>query len=66
MTYRKSLLSIYLDDESGATAIEYGLIAALLALGIIAGASAIGGSINDLFGDVDGEISQAFGSDGGP
>ena len=35
------LLSRFYKDESGATAIEYGLIAALIALAIIAGATAI-------------------------
>jgi len=34
-----SLLKIFLRDESGATAIEYGLIAGIMALAIIAGAS---------------------------
>ncbi len=60
MTHQKSLLSKYLENESGATAIEYGLIAALIGIAIVAGAAALGGSINGLFGDVDGEISKAF------
>ncbi|MBS9719247.1 Flp family type IVb pilin [Tianweitania sp. BSSL-BM11] len=36
-------------DESGATAIEYGLIAALIALAIIAGATTLGNSLNNQF-----------------
>ena len=36
-------------DEAGATAIEYGLIAALIALAIITGAGALGNSINAKF-----------------
>ncbi|MER9295091.1 Flp family type IVb pilin [Mesorhizobium sp. M0621] len=36
-------------DESGATAIEYGLIAALIALAIITGAGAVGNSLNGIF-----------------
>lgn len=36
------LLSRFYKDESGATAIEYGLIAALIALAIITGATAVG------------------------
>jgi len=32
----------FLDDETGATAIEYGLIAALIAIGIIGGARMLG------------------------
>jgi len=55
------IFKLYLNDEEGATAIEYGLIAALIAVGIIVGAKAMGGSINDMFGDVDGELGTAFG-----
>ncbi len=39
-------------DEEGATAIEYGLLASLIALSIVGGATALGGSINDLFNTV--------------
>jgi pilus assembly protein Flp/PilA len=39
-------------DEEGATAIEYGLLASLIALAIVGGATALGGSINDLFNSV--------------
>jgi pilus assembly protein Flp/PilA len=39
----------FLNDESGATAIEYGLIAALIAVGIILAATALGGSLSGLF-----------------
>ena len=39
----------FMNDESGATAIEYGLIAALIAVGIIAAATTLGGSLSDLF-----------------
>ncbi|QKC83469.1 Flp family type IVb pilin [Mesorhizobium sp. NZP2077] len=42
-------ISRYIRDESGATAIEYGLIAALIALAIITGAGALGNSINAKF-----------------
>ncbi|MGA1343672.1 MAG: Flp family type IVb pilin, partial [Hyphomonas sp.] len=38
-----------LKDESGATAIEYGLIAALIAVAIIGGVTALGTSANDTF-----------------
>ena len=43
------MLRIFLKDEKGATAIEYGLIAALIALGLIAGATAVGESLNAKF-----------------
>jgi len=36
-------------DESGATAIEYGLIAALIAVAIISGATLVGGSLKTTF-----------------
>jgi pilus assembly protein Flp/PilA len=39
----------FVKDESGATAIEYGLIAALIALAIMLGAGALGTSLNDKF-----------------
>ncbi|WLS03882.1 Flp family type IVb pilin [Shinella oryzae] len=36
-------------DESGATAIEYGLIAALISVALIAGATSLGGTLNNTF-----------------
>jgi pilus assembly protein Flp/PilA len=39
----------FIEEENGVTAIEYGLIAALVAVAIIAGASALGTGLNDLF-----------------
>jgi pilus assembly protein Flp/PilA len=42
-------VSRFIRDESGATAIEYGLIAALIALAIITGAGALGNAINGKF-----------------
>ena len=39
-------------DEEGATAIEYGLIAGLIAVGIIAGATALGGGLDTLFANI--------------
>ena len=60
MSKIKTIIDSYFSSENGATAIEYGLIAALIGVAIIAGASAMGGSISSLFGDVDGEIGTAF------
>ena len=39
-------------DESGATAIEYGLIAALIAVAIIAAATTVGGNLATTFNNV--------------
>lgn len=36
-------------DESGATAIEYGLIAALVAVGMLIALTALGGNVGTLF-----------------
>ena len=44
-----NIVSRFVKDESGATAIEYGLIAALIALAIMAGAGALGNSLNNKF-----------------
>jgi len=46
------LVSRFVSDESGATAIEYGLIAALIALAIVVGAGALGNSLNNQFGRI--------------
>ena len=52
-------LSRFLRDESGATAIEYGLIAALIAVGIIAAATALGGSLSSLFTRISTKLDSA-------
>ncbi len=44
-----SVLHRFLHDESAATAIEYGLLASLIAVAIIAGATALGTSLNSTF-----------------
>jgi len=48
----KEFLSRFKTDESGATAVEYGLIAALIAVAIIAGATALGTNLNAVFGNL--------------
>ena len=42
----KNLFARFVQDESGAAAIEYALICALIALAIIVGATALGSAIN--------------------
>ncbi|MEL6692352.1 MAG: Flp family type IVb pilin [Pseudomonadota bacterium] len=49
----------FFQNESGATAIEYGLIAALIAVAIIGAVSAVGGSVSTTFNDVSAEIDGA-------
>ncbi len=48
----KALLTKFANDENGATAIEYGLIAALVGVAIIAGVRALGGELNETFSSV--------------
>ena len=45
-------VSQFMSDESGATAIEYGLIAALIAVVIISAVTALGSTIKTKFNDV--------------
>jgi pilus assembly protein Flp/PilA len=49
----------FVKDESGATAIEYGLIAALIAVGIIAAARGLGSQISATFNTVTSTMSSA-------
>ena len=44
-----NLISRFIRDESGATAIEYGLIAALIAVVIITGVTAVGTKLSTTF-----------------
>jgi pilus assembly protein Flp/PilA len=48
----KALINKFLKDEDGATAIEYGLIAALIAVAIIAAVRAVGTNLDTTFSDV--------------
>ncbi|HEY5131809.1 MAG TPA: Flp family type IVb pilin [Bradyrhizobium sp.] len=45
----KRLVSKFWNDESGATAIEYGLIAAGISLAIIAAVNGLGTNLNEKF-----------------
>ncbi len=52
----KNVFARFAQDESGATAIEYGLIAALIAVVLIAGATMVGTQLNALFESIAGKI----------
>lgn len=51
-----NIFSRFLKDESGATAIEYGLIAAIVGVGIISGLEALQGALNDTFTTIEGKL----------
>jgi pilus assembly protein Flp/PilA len=55
----KHLVARFVKDESGATAIEYGLIAALIGVGIIAASSALGTQISATFDSIKTELANA-------
>ena len=48
----KNLIARFVKDEAGATAIEYGLIAAGISLAIIAVVNGIGSSLNTKFSSI--------------
>jgi pilus assembly protein Flp/PilA len=49
----------FVKDESGATAIEYGLIAALIALAIVAGAGTLGNNLDTQFNTIAGKLKTS-------
>ena len=54
----------FITNESGATAIEYGLIAGLIAVGCIVAFIGFGGSLGGLFGNVNDKAGNAMNSAG--
>ncbi|KQQ87566.1 Flp family type IVb pilin [Massilia sp. Leaf139] len=52
----------FIADEDGVTAIEYGLIAALVGVGVAVAAKALGEGISDTFDNVVSRLSAAIGS----
>ncbi|MCZ7863347.1 Flp family type IVb pilin [Agrobacterium salinitolerans] len=55
----------FLKDESGATAIEYGLIAALISVAIISGATTLGGELKKTFTFIGKSFTDSKASTGG-
>lgn len=54
------MLKRFLQDESGATAIEYGLIGSLIAVAVIGGFSSLADAVAQLWGDNNGEIIEGL------
>ena len=52
----QSLLSRFVRDESGVTAIEYGLIAALIAVAAIGAMSGVGNKVGDTMTNVSNKL----------
>ena len=55
----KTLTKFIKSDESGATAIEYGLIAALISIVVIIAVGFIGGQLNNTFSKIGSSLSSA-------
>ena len=55
----KNLLSQFVKDESGATAIEYGLIAAGISVAIITVVNSLGGQLKNTFNTVSTQLGTA-------
>jgi len=54
--YTRLLVERFVRNESGATAIEYGMIAALIAAVVIGTISAIGGNLDTAFTNINSEL----------
>lgn len=54
-----NIFARFVKDESGATAIEYGLIAALIALAIMVGAGQLGNALDKKFQDIAKDLNNA-------
>lgn len=58
----KNIIEIFVKDERGATAIEYGLIAALVSVAAIGALETMGTDLSGMFGSVSAELSGATSS----
>jgi pilus assembly protein Flp/PilA len=56
----QSKIRQFLGDESGATAIEYGLIAGLIAVALIGAFAAFGSSMTSMFAHVESSTTNAM------
>jgi pilus assembly protein Flp/PilA len=55
----KSLVTHFVQDESGATAIEYGLIAGLVAVAIITAVTTVGTNLTSVFTTIQTKLAGA-------
>lgn len=53
-------IGAFLRNESGATAIEYGMLTALIAVGAIIAFGLTGGGLQNLFGNVGNRTGDSF------
>ena len=55
-----NMITRFLRDETGATSVEYGIIASILSLAIITGVGALAVQLNQMWGDNNGSIGNAL------
>lgn len=53
---RSKLLKSFLADRTGATAVEYGVLAALISVGMLVGLSSFSDTLNNMFGELSNRI----------
>ncbi len=56
----RRLINRFRKDDSGATAIEYGLIVSLIIIAIIAAVKNFGATTNDMYSEIETEINTAI------
>ena len=59
--FAKSSLYLFVRAKRGATAIEYGLIAVLIVIGLIVAVTAVGNSSKAMYNDLDSQWDAAAG-----
>jgi pilus assembly protein Flp/PilA len=57
-----AVMKSIVDDETGATAIEYGLIVALIAIAIVGSLTAVAGETGELWNNNERGVTKAIGS----
>jgi pilus assembly protein Flp/PilA len=57
-----TILKNVVEDKSGATAIEYGLIVALIAIAIVGSLTALAGETAELWNDNESGVTEAIGN----
>ena len=56
LTYARTMIRRFVRDEQGATAIEYGLIAALIAVAAVTAMTTVGTNLTSTFTTVSGKL----------
>ena len=59
-----TFITSFIEDQSGATAIEYGLIASLVSIAAIGALTAMGSSLDTMFNNVSDQLTNAVNNSG--